>query len=52
MAHALDLYQSREDKGWGLVDCASYILMEQQGIQEALTLDHHFDQAGFRRLIR
>ena len=49
---ALDLYQSREDKGWGLVDCASFVVMTEQGIRSALTSDHHFEQAGFQRLLK
>jgi predicted nucleic acid-binding protein len=49
---ALDLYDARQDKGWGLVDCASFVLMTEEGIRDALTSDHHFEQAGFRRLLR
>jgi predicted nucleic acid-binding protein len=49
---ALDLYDAREDKGWGLVDCASFVVMTQHGIRRALTSDHHFEQAGFQRLLR
>jgi predicted nucleic acid-binding protein len=29
---------------------ASFILMEERGITEALTTDRHFEQAGFVRL--
>ena len=47
---ALDLYESRPDKGWGLVDCASMIVMKQEGIQDVFSSDHHFSQAGFRCL--
>ena len=49
---ALDLYEGRRDKGWGLVDCASFIVMGEQGIRDALTSDHHFEQAGFRCLLK
>lgn len=45
-------YASRSDQQWGLTDCASFIQMEQDGISEALTHDHHFEQAGFRALLR
>jgi hypothetical protein len=48
----LDLYQSRSDKAWGLTDCISFIVMTDEGIQEALTADHHFEQAGFRTTFR
>lgn len=50
--NAFDRYKSRTDKEWGLTDCASLLLMEQGGISEALTYDHHFEQAGFRALLR
>lgn len=48
---ALDLYASRSDKSWSLVDCSSFVIMQERGIQEALTADHHFEQAGFRALL-
>jgi predicted nucleic acid-binding protein len=46
-----DLYLARPDKGWSLTDCTSFIVMEEQGITEALAADHHFEQAGFRALL-
>jgi len=48
---ALDRYEQRGDKGYSLVDCASMIAMEGDGIQEVLTHDHHFKQAGYTVLI-
>jgi uncharacterized protein len=51
-ALALDRYEQRGDKDWSLTDCLSFLLMEERGIQEALTADHHFEQAGFRALMR
>lgn len=39
------------DKEWDWIDCASFELMERRGLQEALTLDHHFTQAGFIPLV-
>ena len=51
LERAIDLYASRSDKAWGLVDCASFVVMEDLNIREALTADHHFEQAGFRRLL-
>ena len=47
MERALLLYSERPDKDWGLVDCASFIIMKDEGITEAFTTDHHFEQAGF-----
>jgi predicted nucleic acid-binding protein len=49
---AMALLQNRLDKDWSLCDAASFILMNQQGETEALTTDHHFEQAGFARLLK
>ena len=49
---AWTLMKTRTDKEWTLVDCASFALMQRRGIAEALTTDHHFEQAGFRRLLK
>jgi len=48
---AFRLYRDRPDKAWGLTDCASFIVMREQGIAEALTADDHFQQAGFVALL-
>lgn len=47
----LDLYSRRSDKDWSLTDCISFLVMEEHGLNEAATLDHHFVQAGFNVLI-
>lgn len=44
---ALDLYESRPDKEYSLVDCMSMIVMRERGITHVLTNDHHFRQEGF-----
>ena len=49
---ALDRYRDRSDQSWSLVDCASFIVMETRQIQEALAFDRHFEQAGFKALLR
>lgn len=49
---ALELYERRLDKGWSFTDCASFAVMRDEGITEALTGDIHFEQAGFRALLR
>ncbi len=51
-SEAFRLYQSRSDKEWGLIDCVSFVVMQQRGLTEALTADEHFEQAGFRALMR
>lgn len=48
----LKLYSSRQDKNWGLVDCISFIVMDEQKLTDALTSDIHFIQAGFQALLR
>jgi predicted nucleic acid-binding protein len=45
------LYASRPDKDWSLTDCISFVLMKELGVSEALTGDHHFQQAGFVALL-
>ena len=49
---ALARYQSRLDQAWSLVDCSSFIVMEERGIRDALAFDRHFEQAGFTPLLR
>jgi predicted nucleic acid-binding protein len=49
---AFNLFKKREDKEWGLVDCVSFIVMQERGISDSLTADTHFQQAGFRALLR
>jgi len=49
---AFALYKSRPDKEWGLVDCISFVVMQDAGATNALTFDRHFEQAGFQALMR
>src|SRR5262249_26316816 len=49
---ALALYRQRRDKGWGLTDCLSFVVMSARGVTAALTHDIHFEQAGFLPLLR
>lgn len=48
----IDLYQRRPDKEWSLTDCISFVVMQREGITEALTGDKHFEQAGFTALLK
>jgi len=48
----IELYEQRLDKQYSLTDCISMNVMRAEGITEALTNDHHFQQEGFRVLMR
>ena len=48
----IDLFAARSDKEWSLVDCISFEVMAELALTDALTADHHFEQAGFRALLR
>lgn len=48
---AVDLLLARSDKRWSLCDAISFIMMADKSITDSLTTDHHFDQAGFVRLL-
>jgi predicted nucleic acid-binding protein len=48
---AYKLYRERPDKEWGLTDCLSFVVMKERGINQALTTDGHFEQAGFEILL-
>ena len=43
----IQLFRQRPDKQWSLTDCISFVVMRRESITEALTGDHHFEQAGF-----
>jgi uncharacterized protein len=46
------LFIARPDKEWSLTDCISFVVMQQMGLTDALTADHHFEQAGFVALLK
>ena len=48
----VQLYDRRADKQWSLTDCISFVVMTDRKLTEALTGDHHFEQAGFVALLR
>jgi predicted nucleic acid-binding protein len=50
--NALALYEQVSDKDWSLVDCASFEVMRELSIMEALAHDQHFEQNGFVALLR
>jgi len=48
----LDLFANRPDKAWSLTDCISFAVMTEHKLFDALTADHHFEQAGFRAIFK
>ena len=48
----IELYAQRADKEWSLTDCISFIVMREYGLTDALTADHHYQQAGFTVLLQ
>lgn len=46
------MLKTRSDKTYSLCDAASFILMREYEIVEALTTDKHFEQEGFVRLLK
>ncbi len=51
LMRALRLFKERPDKGWGLTDCVSFVVMQDHGLMDAVTTDEHFVQAGYRALM-
>ncbi|HYX30676.1 MAG TPA: PIN domain-containing protein [Pyrinomonadaceae bacterium] len=51
LADGWQLYASRLDKEWSLTDCISIVVMQRDEIEQAFTSDHHFEQAGFAKLL-
>ena len=49
---AVERYAARGDQRWSLTDCASFLVMEERDIREALAYDRDFEQAGFVALLR
>lgn len=48
----VQLYRQRLDKKWSLTDCISFAVMKEMKLSDALTGDHHFEQAGFSALLK
>lgn len=52
LADGIDLYGKRSDKNWGLTDCVSFVVMGERWLTSSLSVDRHFQEAGFRTLLR
>ena len=51
-ANALNLYESRHDKRYSMVDCIGMTIMRRDGLDEVVTTDRDFMQEGFVNLMR
>ena len=51
-ARAVAHFGKFQDKEWSLTDSASMLIMADLAIKEVLAFDHHFEQAGFKALLR
>lgn len=51
LTRALQFYETRSDKSWGLTDCISFVVMEEQELLKAVTTDRHFVQAGYHAVM-
>jgi hypothetical protein len=52
LERGFQLFSHRMDKAWSLTDCTSFVVMQEEGLTDALTTDHHFEQAGFTVLLQ
>ena len=52
LQRGLELFHERRDKEWQLTDCISFVVMANESLSDALTGDRHFDQAGFKALLK
>ena len=50
-SNALDLYESRHDKRYSMVDCIGMTIMRRDGMNEVVTTDRDFAQEGFVNLM-
>jgi len=47
-AQAVEIFWRYKDKRWGVVDCASHIVMELTGCLRAFGYDRHFQEAALQ----
>jgi len=47
----LKIFFRENDKNWSLTDCISFSIMHEKEINDSLTSDIHFIQAGFNKLL-
>jgi len=50
-AAAKTFFRKHSDHHYSFTDCTSFVLMRELGLRDALTIDRHFGEAGFRPLL-
>jgi predicted nucleic acid-binding protein len=45
-------FRKHADHDYSFTDCTSFVVMRELRIRDASTTDHHFDEAGFRILLK
>ncbi len=48
---ARDFLLKHNDHDYSFTDCTSFVVMQELRIEDALTADRHFQEAGFRALL-
>lgn len=49
---AWNIFKQYSDKFFSFTDCTSFVIMRRLRLEEAFTGDHHFEQAGFKILMK
>lgn len=49
---AKTFFRRHTDHAYSFTDCTSFVLMRELKLTDAVTTDRHFEQAGFRALLR
>ena len=52
LQQAMTLYRSRPDKAWSLTDCLSFIVMDREGLSDALTAELKAAVTEFKQTYR
>ena len=47
---AIALFAARADKEWSLTDCTSFVVIQENGLTDALSADRHFEQCRVHRV--
>ena len=50
-AESINILSKYKDHYFSFTDCASFVVMKQMKIKEAITTDKHFHVAGFKNLL-